>query len=99
MFHPVELTLFWGLVKAKSATAPVGSLSSYEGDASFHSHPARAGKPCVQGQLLRVRPQMERAGNTWIILPLEIVWAKPIWMKGKGNLVRIFDLAFKAPGG
>ncbi len=99
MFHPVELTLFWGLVKAKSATDPVGPLSSYEGDTSFHSHPARAGKPCVQGQLLRVRTQMERAWNTWIILPLEIVWAKQIWMKGKGNLLRIFDLAFKAPGG
>ena len=112
MFHPVELTLFWGLVKAKSAKGPAGPLSSYEGDASFHSHPTRSGKPCVQIRLLRIHPQRERFCNTSTILPLEIgwatgpgassapgAWAMPVWMKGKGHLVRILDLAFRAPGG
>lgn len=56
-------------------------------------------KPCVQVRLLRIRTQMERFCNTSIILPLEIGWAMPVWMKGKGHLVRILDLAFKAPGG
>ena len=112
MFHPVELTPFWGLVKAKSAAVPAGPLSSCEGDTSFHSRPARASNPCVQSQPLRIRTQMERFCNTSITLPQEIVWANgtdasstpgawamPVWMKVKGHLVRIFDSTFNAPGG
>jgi hypothetical protein len=97
VFHPVELTLFWGLVKAKSATVPVEPLSSDEGEASLHPCPTRTGKPYVQSQPLRICTQIERRCKTsTILLP---GGAGMGWMKGKGHLVRILDLAFRALGG